>query len=58
MYGASALIDREQSRKSVSAIAFEWGFNSSAHFSRLFKSQVGVAPSSFRRNRGPAGLAA
>jgi len=53
-----ALIDREQSRKSVSAIAFEWGFNSSAHFSRLFKSQVGVAPSSFRRNRGPAGLAA
>lgn len=39
-----------QSEKSISAIAFEWGFNSSAHFSRLFKSQVGVAPGSFRRN--------
>ena len=53
-----ALTDREQSQKSVSAIAFEWGFNSSAHFSRLFKSQVGVAPSTFRRGRGRAGLAA
>jgi AraC-like DNA-binding protein len=50
-----ALVDRKQSQKSVSAIAFEWGFNSSAHFSRLFKSQVGVAPSSFRRNRGFGG---
>jgi len=49
-----ALADREQLQKSVSAIAFEWGFNSSAHFSRLFKSQVGVAPTSFRRNRGVA----
>lgn len=45
-----ALAERGQSEKSVSAIAFEWGFNSSAHFSRLFKSQVGVAPTLFRRN--------
>jgi len=49
-----ALVDRAQSEKSVSAIAFEWGFNSSAHFSRLFKSQVGVAPSFYRRSRGLA----
>ena len=47
-----ALVDRAQSEKSVSAIAFEWGFNSSAHFSRLFKSQVGVAPTCYRRSRG------
>ncbi len=47
-----ALVDRAQSEKSVSAIAFEWGFNSSAHFSRLFKSQVGVAPSFYRRSSG------
>ena len=40
--------------KSISAIAFEWGFNSSAHFSRLFKAQVGVAPTSFRRTRASA----
>jgi AraC-like DNA-binding protein len=50
-----ALIDREQSEKSVSKIAFEWGFNSSAHFSRMFRSQVGVAPTAFRRNRGVPG---
>jgi AraC-like DNA-binding protein len=47
-----ALADPAQSRKSVSAIAFEWGFNSSAHFSRLFKSQVGMAPTAYRRNQG------
>ena len=44
------LAEHGQSEKSISAIAFEWGFNSSAHFSRLFKSQVGVAPTSYRRN--------
>jgi AraC-like DNA-binding protein len=51
-----ALAEHGQSEKSISAIAFEWGFNSSAHFSRLFKSQVGVAPTSYRRNpvAGPA----
>jgi AraC-like DNA-binding protein len=51
-----ALADREQAEKSVTAIAFEWGFNSSAHFSRLFKSQVGVAPTAFRRNLGIASV--
>jgi AraC-like DNA-binding protein len=49
-----ALVDRAQSEKSVSTIAFEWGFNSSAHFSRLFKAQVGVAPTSYRRSQGLA----
>lgn len=48
-----ALAERGQMEKSISEIAFEWGFNSSAHFSRLFKAQVGVAPTSFRR-RPPA----
>jgi AraC-like DNA-binding protein len=51
-----ALTERGRTEKSISAIAFEWGFNSSAHFSRLFKAQVGVAPTSFRRNRAGAGL--
>jgi AraC-like DNA-binding protein len=50
-----ALAERDQSEKSISAIAFEWGFNSSAHFSRLFKAQVGMTPTSYRRN--PAALA-
>lgn len=44
-----ALAEQGQSEKSISEIAFEWGFNSSAHFSRLFKSEVGVAPTSYRR---------
>ena len=46
-----ALAEQGQSERSISEIAFEWGFNSSAHFSRLFKSQVGVAPTSYRRGR-------
>jgi AraC-like DNA-binding protein len=45
-----ALAEHDHSGKSISAIAFDWGFNSSAHFARLFKSQVGVAPTSYRRN--------
>ena len=46
----TALAERDQSEKSISAIAFEWGFNSSAHFSRVFKAQVGMAPTSYRRD--------
>jgi AraC-like DNA-binding protein len=46
-----ALAEQGQSQKSISEIAFEWGFNSSAHFSRLFKAEVGVAPTSYRRGR-------
>jgi AraC-like DNA-binding protein len=45
-----ALADQEQLEKSITTIAFERGFNSSAHFSRLFKLQVGVAPTAFRRS--------
>jgi AraC-like DNA-binding protein len=52
-----ALAAQGQSEKSISEIAFEWGFNSSAHFSRLFKSEVGVAPTSYRRNLIISGLA-
>lgn len=33
----------------VSEIAFAWGFNSSAHFCRLFKAQFGVSPRDFQR---------
>lgn len=34
---------------SVSEIAFGWGFNSSAHFCRLFKSHFGVSPRAYQR---------
>ncbi|MEP7101777.1 MAG: helix-turn-helix domain-containing protein, partial [Burkholderiales bacterium] len=30
-------------------IAFAWGFNSSAHFCRLFKAHFGVSPRDFQR---------
>ena len=35
--------------KSVSEVAYTWGFNSSAHFCRLFKNQYGLSPTEFRR---------
>ena len=34
---------------SVSEIAFAWGFNSSAHFCRLFKAHFGFSPRDFQR---------
>ncbi|MEO8297587.1 MAG: helix-turn-helix domain-containing protein [Burkholderiales bacterium] len=34
---------------SVSEIAFSWGFNSSAHFCRLFKSHYGVSPRAYQQ---------
>lgn len=45
----AALGAPEAARKSVSEIAYAWGFNSSAHFCRMFKTRYGIAPSEFRR---------
>lgn len=36
-------------RKSIAEIAFACGFNSSAHFCRMFKHRFGLSPSDFRR---------
>lgn len=36
-------------RRPVSEVAYQWGFNSSAHFCRLFKSRYGCSPTDFRR---------
>jgi AraC-like DNA-binding protein/mannose-6-phosphate isomerase-like protein (cupin superfamily) len=36
----------------LSAIAFRWGFNDAAHFSRAFKQQFGCSPSEFKRIQG------
>ncbi|MBO9649501.1 MAG: helix-turn-helix domain-containing protein [Variovorax sp.] len=38
----------------VSSIAFEWGFSSSAHFSRLFRGRFGVSPSEVQKQAGMA----
>lgn len=34
--------------KSITEIAFFWGFNDSAHFSRVFKEEFGTCPRTFR----------
>lgn len=34
--------------RSITEIAFNWGFNSSAYFSRVFREQYGVCPREFR----------
>lgn len=35
---------------SITDIAFNWGFNSSAHFSRVFKEQYGVSAREYRKH--------
>lgn len=47
------LIDTSLSGRSITDIAFRWGFNSSAHFSRAFKSRFGFTPREWRAT--PAG---
>lgn len=37
---------------SISGTAYRWGFNSVAHFSRLFKAEFGLTPSEFVRAHG------
>lgn len=39
----------DAAHKSISEVAFAWGFNSSAHFCRMFKTRFGLAPTDFRR---------
>ena len=43
------LIDANRAGRSLSDIAFAWGFSSLAHFSKAFKQKFGAAPSEFRR---------
>jgi AraC-like DNA-binding protein len=38
--------------KTITEIAFSWGFSDSAHFSRSFRSQFGICPRIFRAQTG------
>jgi AraC-like DNA-binding protein len=49
------LADPALRQRSVSEIAFGWGFNDAAHFSRAFKERFGVTPKEFRQGRGRDG---
>lgn len=41
-------LSRPHCRDTITEIAFRWGFNDAAHFSRAFKAEFGVAPKSLR----------
>ena len=45
-----ALVDPAFRHTSVSEIAYEWGFNDAAHFSRTFKVRFGVSPRGLRHH--------
>jgi AraC-like DNA-binding protein len=38
-----------RSRRTITDIAFSWGFSDAAHFSRVFKETFGVSPMAFRQ---------
>jgi len=38
------------SRQTITEVAFRWGFNSAAHFSRIFHEAFGQTPSSYRKD--------
>jgi AraC-like DNA-binding protein len=45
-----ALEDRTQSRRTVSEIAYAWGFADVSHFARRFKAAYGCSPGEYRRH--------
>jgi len=44
-----SLGDPRQGAKTIAAIAFEWGFNNTTHFGRVFDQRYGMSPSRHRR---------
>jgi AraC-like DNA-binding protein len=49
---ARALSDPAQRSRSVTELAFEYGFNSPAHFSRAFREHHGVTAREYRQRKG------
>ncbi|MEM7133352.1 MAG: helix-turn-helix domain-containing protein [Chloroflexota bacterium] len=47
----SELANPRNCHRSITDIAFTWGFKSSPHFSRLFKARYGLSPRGFRNNQ-------
>jgi AraC-like DNA-binding protein len=45
---AASLRDPGQAHRSITDICFSYGFNSTSHFSRLFKERFGIAPRDYR----------
>lgn len=60
----AAFDDATQSHRTISEIAFSWGFSDLSHFGRRFKARYGLTPTDYRRRaaeiatenaKGPAG---
>ncbi|HTQ36440.1 MAG TPA: helix-turn-helix domain-containing protein [Steroidobacteraceae bacterium] len=49
---AHQLADARWRGRSISEIAFAWGFNSAPHFSRSFRERYGMSPREYRARRG------
>jgi AraC family transcriptional regulator, positive regulator of tynA and feaB len=49
-----ALGDLTQAHRSISDIAYFWGFSDMTHFGRRFRSAYGLLPSEYRRAHSPA----
>jgi AraC-like DNA-binding protein len=47
-----ALVNPQYAHLSISEICFRWGFNGSAHFSRVFHGAFGMSPRDYRRGGG------
>jgi AraC-like DNA-binding protein len=48
-----AELDGADTGASITEIAYRWGLNDSAHFSRLFKASFGMPPTQYRSSRRP-----
>jgi AraC family transcriptional regulator, positive regulator of tynA and feaB len=49
-----ALQSASQRSRTVTAIAFDYGFNSPTHFGRVFRAKFNVTPREYRRDSGGA----
>lgn len=43
------LVHTDHYRRSITNIAFQWGFNDSAHFCKVFKKKYGITPSEYQK---------
>jgi AraC-like DNA-binding protein len=50
------LCDARMAQRSVSEIAFAWGFNDATHFSRSFREQFGLSPRDWRQQSSALAL--
>jgi AraC family transcriptional activator of tynA and feaB len=48
-----ALCDVAQAHRSISDIAYSWGFSDMTHFGRKFRAAYGLLPSEYRKAHGP-----